>query len=334
MAITDALDAEARFWGCQWTRSRAGIALDTLAFPYNEGAMISVVQLGRVDYSEGLRLQRKLVDLRKAGEIGDVLLLLEHSPVITLGRNAKAANVLASTEVLATRGVEVFETDRGGDVTFHGPGQLVGYPIFDLRGYPGSQPSAIRHQLEPIDSAVETVGMRRKTLGVIDYVRNLEEVLIRTCGDFGIATKRVKGLTGVWTECADAVSGLRPDGGAEPRHHPTIEAKIAALGVHISRSVTSHGFALNVNTDLSYFNLIVPCGITAKPVTSMRKELARDVELNDVAQAVSRNFGTVFGSQMLWVETVDALLGHSVGVPVKVPEELRRMRGEDDLFLA
>jgi lipoyl(octanoyl) transferase len=115
---------------------------------------------------------------------------------------------------------------------------------------------------------------------------------------------------------------------------PTQEAKIAAIGVHISRSVTSHGFALNVNTDLGYFNLIVPCGITAKPVTSMQKELGREVEMDEVAHALSRNFGTVFGRQMLWVETVDALLGRTVGVPMETPEELRRLRREDDLFLA
>jgi lipoyl(octanoyl) transferase len=276
--------------------------------------VISIVQLGAVDYAEGLRLQRKLVELRKAGQVGDVLLLLEHTPVITLGRNAKAANVLASTEVLAARGVEVFECDRGGDVTFHGPGQLVGYPILDLRGYdhPGydsSQLSAVGSQLQP----------SRKTLGVVDYVRRLEEVLIRTCGDFGIPARRVAGLTGAWTE-------------GEPA------AKIAAIGVHISRSVTSHGFALNVNTDLSYFNLIVPCGITAKPVTSMQKELGRELDLGAVARLVSRNFGSAFGSQTLLVETIDALLGNSVGVPLKVPDELRRLRGEvngeDDLFLA
>ena len=294
--------------------------------------MISVVQLGALDYAEGLRLQRKLVDLRKAGQIGDVLLLLEHSPVITLGRNAKAVNVLASTEVLAARGVEVFECDRGGDVTFHGPGQLVGYPIFDLRGYESSQLSAVSSQLQ-LSSAVEPPPARRKTLGAVDYVRRLEEVLIRTCGDFGIATRRVAGLTGVWTKDGRVVSGLRPDCGAEPRHHTTSEAKIAAIGVHISRSVTSHGFALNVNTDLSYFNLIVPCGITARPVTSMQKELGRDIDLNEVAQAVSRNFGGVFGSQMLWVETIDALVGHVVGVPLKTPEAVRRLRGEDDLAL-
>ena len=286
--------------------------------------MISVVQLGRLDYAAGLRLQQKLVELRKAGQIGDALLLLEHTPVITLGRNANAANVLASSDALAARGVEVFECDRGGDVTFHGPGQLVGYPIFDLRGHAFAGEGA---------RATQT----RKTLGAVDYVRRLEEVLIRTCGDFGIPTKRVAGLTGVWTtsENSDARVGtgaLARPGGSETRSH-TRQAKIAAIGVHISRSVTSHGFALNVNTDLSYFNLIVPCGITARPVTSMQKELGRDVNLNEVAQAVSRNFGGVFGSQMLWVETVDALLGNSVGVPMKPPEELRRVRGDDELFV-
>lgn len=280
--------------------------------------MISVVQLGTLRYAEGLRLQQKLVDLRKAGQIGDALLLLEHTPVITLGRNAKTANILFSTEALAARGVEVFECDRGGDVTFHGPGQLVGYPIFDLRCF-SRQPSAFSRQEGLSEAATESLPSAlpswRKTLGAVDYVRRLEEILIRTCGDFGIPTQRVPGLTGVWTE-------------NEP------SAKIAALGVHISRSVTSHGFALNVNTDLSYFNLIVPCGITAKPVTSMQKELGREVDLNEVAHAISRNFGSVFGSQMLWVETVDALLGHTIGVPMKVPSELHSKRGTDDSFLA
>ena len=294
--------------------------------------VISVVQLGVLDYAEGLRLQRKLVDLRKTGEIGDVLLLLEHSLVITLGRNAKAANVLASTEQLAARGVEVFECDRGGDVTVHGPGQLVGYPIFDLRGHLASPDGDLHSQRFAGEDARAT--QARKTLGVVDYVRRLEEVLIRTCGDFGIPTTRIAGLTGVWTEPDRVGSGLRPDqGGSETRHHTSAEAKIAAIGVHISRSVTSHGFALNVNTDLSYFNLIVPCGITARPVTSMQKELGRDVDLNEVAQAVSRNFGGVFGSQMLWVETLDALVGHVVGVPLKTPEAVRRLHGEDDLAL-
>src|SRR5271157_3210938 len=146
-------------------------------------SMISVFQLGTVDYATGLRLQQRLVELRKEGRIGDVLLLLEHTPVITLGRNAKTANITASTELLAQRGVEVFECDRGGDVTFHGPGQLVGYPIFDLRSLP---------------SADE----KRKTVGAVEYVRCLEEVLILTCADFGVPSKRIKGLTGVWTSPA------------------------------------------------------------------------------------------------------------------------------------
>lgn len=253
--------------------------------------MISVFQLGAVDYATGLQLQEKLVALRKERRIGDVLLLLEHTPVITLGRNAKAANVIASRELLAQRGVEVFECDRGGDVTFHGPGQLVAYPIFDLRGFP----SQIAN---------------RNSMGVIEFVRNLEEVLIRTCTEFGIPTKRIAGLTGVWTDAA--------------------EAKIAALGIHISRGVTSHGIALNVNTDLSFFNLIVPCGITSRPVMSMQKELGREVATQDVAHALSRNFGTVFQSQVLWLDSLESLLGNSIGVPMKVPDNLRQIHGEDD----
>ena len=257
--------------------------------------MISVLQLGLLDYPIGLRLQQKLVGLRKDGLIGDVLLLLEHTPVITLGRNAKAANVVASPELLAERGVELFESDRGGDVTFHGPGQLVGYPIFDLRGF--NSPNG-----------------KRKTLGAVEYVRRLEEVLMRTCADFRIAAERVAGLTGVWT------TGT--------------EAKIAAIGVHISRGVTSHGFALNVNTDLEYFKLIIPCGITSKPVTSMAKELGRELSLLDVAHSISRNYGIVFQSQMLWLENLDALLGNSVGVPMQPPAEIRKLHGEDETFWA
>ena len=236
-------------------------------------SVISLVQLGTIDYATGLELQQQLVALRKEGKIGDVVLLLEHSPVITLGRNAKASNVVASRELLAQRGVEVFECDRGGDVTFHGAGQIVGYPIFDLRAH-------------------ATPEGKRKTLGVIEFVRRLEEVLIRTCVDFAIPTKRVPGLTGVWTEPP--------------------ESKLAAIGVHISRFVTSHGFALNVNTDLGYFDLIVPCGIATKPVTSMQQQLGRPLDLNAVAESISRNFGTVFSSQMLWVETLEALLSRTV----------------------
>jgi lipoyl(octanoyl) transferase len=283
--------------------------------------MISVVQLGVVGYADGLRLQQRLVDLRKSGQIGDVLLLLEHPHVITLGRNAKAANVLASTEALAARGVEVFECDRGGDVTFHGPGQLVGYPIIDLREYNSSQLPAITG---------EQSRSPRPTLGVIDYVRRVEEVLMRTCGDLGIPTQRIAGLTGVWTEASRVVRSTD----ARFTEARFTEAKIAAIGVHISRSVTSHGFALNVNTDLSYFNLIVPCGITAKPVTSLKNELGHVVDLNEVAQTVSRIFGDVFGQQMVWLDTIDALLEASVGVPMKAPDELRRLHGQDDLFLA
>ena len=304
--------------------------------------MISVVQLGQVDYARGLRWQQRLVELRKAGQIGDVLVLLEHSPVITLGRNAKAANVLASPEQLAMRGVEVFECDRGGDVTFHGPGQVVGYPIFDLRGFERSsqvselssqeshQPSAISRQENHSNDTSDCLPSRRKTLGAVGYVRLLEEGLIRTCGDFGIPTKRIAGLTGVWTDSAAELRSTGQPGVAVPMQ----EAKIAAIGVHISRSVTSHGFALNVNTDLSLFDLVVPCGIASKPVTSMQRELGHDVDLNSVAAAVARNFGIVFGRRMLWVETLDALLGNAVGVPVKAPAELREMRGEDEVFLA
>jgi lipoyl(octanoyl) transferase len=261
--------------------------------------LLSVLQLGLLDYATGLRLQQKLVDLRKQGRIGDVVLLLEHTPVITLGRNAKQKNILASPEVLAERGVEVVACDRGGDVTFHGPGQLVGYPIFDLRGLPSSQAT-------------------RQSLGAIEYVRRLEEVLIRTCAGFGIPAGRVPGFTGVWTQPEARIA----------------EAKIAAIGVHISRGVTSHGFALNVTTALDYFNLIIPCGILSRPVTSMAKELRKPVPLQEVAHAVSRNFGSVFASQILWLDSLDALLGNRTGVPVEVPAELRKLHQEEKTFLA
>ena len=276
--------------------------------------MISVVQLGTVDYATGLRLQQQLVALRKEEKIGDVLLLLEHPPVITLGRNAKAANIIALPEVLAQRGVELFECDRGGDVTFHGPGQIVGYPIFDLRGF-------------------ATPDGKRKTLGAVEFVRRLEEILVRTCADFAIPTKRVAGLTGVWTGAthhdARAGSAAAAVQLSEANSAQTDESKIAAIGVHISRFVTSHGFALNVNPDLSYFNLIIPCGIT-KPVTSMQQELGHLLDLNAVAESISRNFGAVFSSQMLWVETLDAVLGQTVGVPMQRPTALRQLHKEDD----
>jgi len=209
--------------------------------------LISVVQLGTVDYATGLRLQQELVDLRKAEKIGDVLLLLEHSPVITLGRNAKAANVIASTELLAQRGVELFECDRGGDVTYHGPGQLVGYPIIDLREW-------------------------QRDVGA--YVRAVEQAIIDTLADYGISAGRIPKLTGVWVD----------------------DRKIAAIGVHISRWVTSHGFALNVSTDLSYFQYIVPCGLT-KPVTSMAA-LGVRASLHEVGQTLAAHFGRVFDCEM------------------------------------
>jgi lipoyl(octanoyl) transferase len=305
-----------------------------------EKNLISILQLGTVDYATGLRLQQQLAALRKEDKIGDVVLLLEHKPVITLGRNAKSANVIASPEHLAQRGVELFECDRGGDVTFHGPGQIVGYPIFDLRGF--AEPDG-----------------KRKALGVVEFVRRLEEVLMRTCADFAIPTKRVPGLTGVWTDAGGndahvgtAASAVRRSEASKPEYRreghdfsradispdkePALaaevssEAKIAAIGIHISRFVTSHGFALNVNTDLSYFNLIVPCGITAKPVTSMQKELGGELDLNRVAESISRNFGTVFSGQMLWVDTLDALLGRTVGVPMQTPTELRQLNRDED----
>jgi lipoyl(octanoyl) transferase len=284
--------------------------------------VISVLQLGTLDYAAGLSLQKKLVELRKEGRIGDVLLLLEHTPVITLGRNAKQKNIVASPELLARRGVEVFECDRGGDVTFHGPAQLVGYPIFDLRG-------------------LASADGKRRTMGAIEYVRNLEEVLIRTCADFGIPTKRICGLTGVWTvipddqdACVGTGAPARPAESQTRQSSQQLEAKIAALGVHISRAVTSHGFALNVNTDLSYFDLIIPCGITAKPVTSMEKELGRQVSLQSVAESVSRNFGVVFNSQMLWLESLQDLLPGPTDVPLQVPESLQKIRGEEETFRA
>jgi lipoyl(octanoyl) transferase len=325
--------------------------------------LISLLQLGTVDYATALRLQQQLVALRKEDKIGDVLLLLEHKPVITLGRNAKAANIIASPELLARRGVELVECDRGGDVTFHGPGQIVGYPIFDLRGLAGVGADAL---VRPVESKTRPLATPRKTLGVIEFVRRLEEILIRTCADFAIATKRVPGLTGVWTDpntsspintlssraqendsqnrslqsrdlllagtttnhVETAASAVQPSEARPPANAP--EAKLAAIGVHISRSVTSHGFALNVNTDLSYFNLIVPCGITSKPVTSMQQELGEELNMNAVAESVSRNFGVVFQSQMLWVDTLDALVGRTVGVPMKPPTELRQIHKEDD----
>ena len=210
-----------------------------------------VRKLGRVEYGAGLELQAQLVEQRRSGAIGDTLLLLEHPPVITLGVKTKGqtANIIATPEALAAEGVSVFETGRGGDITYHGPGQLVGYPIIDLK--PDRQ-------------------------DVHKYVRDIEEALIVGLREFGIEGRRVEGRTGVWV-------------GAQRR-----EEKMAAIGVRISRWITSHGFALNVATDLRHFRLIVPCGITDRGVTSMEKFLARPVPMVDVEDAVARGFSAVF----------------------------------------
>jgi lipoyl(octanoyl) transferase len=262
-------------------------------------SVVNVIFLGRIEYSTALELQRTLVDLVKQGRVGHTLLLLEHPPVITLGRNAGAQNIVVSPDSLSAEGIELFETDRGGDVTFHGPGQLVGYPVFDLRRF-------------------------SPRLGAVEFVRKLEEALIRTCGDLGVVTRRIPGLTGVWTE-------------SEP------PGKIAAIGVHISRGVTSHGFALNVTTNLDYFKLIVPCGITDKPVTSLQLEMARlsaprtVPSAEESAQMVSRNFGRVFGAQTLWLESLDTLLisrPANQDTPARAPQDIRRLAGEKDTFLA
>jgi len=229
--------------------------------------ILNLLQLGRVSYAEGLELQRVLVGARYEERIGNTLVLLEHPPVLTLGRNASRANILASDQFLAYRGVEVHEINRGGDVTYHGPGQLVGYPIFDLRSF-------------------------TPRLGAVEYVRKMEEALIRACGDFGVQTTRVAGKTGVWTMAGGSIQ----------------EKKIAAIGVHIARGITSHGFAFNVEPDLRDFQLIVPCGIADREVTSLEREVDPPPAMEMVRNAVARHFGLVFQSQVLWVESPADLL--------------------------
>jgi lipoyl(octanoyl) transferase len=206
-----------------------------------------VRDLGRMRYAEAFALQQDLVSRRKADEIPDQLLFVEHPHVVTMGRSAHSENILASPELLERAGIELHHTDRGGDVTYHGPGQVVGYPIVDLRKW---------------------------NRDVVAYVRGLEQVLIDALREFGIATERVQGATGVWTEAG----------------------KVAAIGVHISRWVTSHGFALNVDTDLDYFRYIVPCGLT-KPVTSMRA-LGVFADRVAITAALARHFGRVFDREM------------------------------------
>jgi len=206
-----------------------------------------VRRLGVVPYADALALQKQLVDERREGRIGDVLLLVEHPHVLTLGVRGDGgrSHILAADETLTSRGVQVYETGRGGDITYHGPGQIVGYPILDLKP---------------------------DRCDVHRYVRDLEEVLIRVAADYGLAADRVPGLTGVWI-------------GGE---------KVAAIGVRIARWITSHGFALNVTTDLDYFNLIVPCGIADRGVTSLSRLLGRRLERTEVEDRLIQRFTDVF----------------------------------------
>jgi lipoyl(octanoyl) transferase len=207
--------------------------------------------LGLTSYDDGLRLQEKAVERLRSAEAPEQLLLLEHPHVFTLGRGADSSNILAGPEQLQTNSVEVHETGRGGDVTYHGPGQLVGYPIINLKP---------------------------DRCDVHRYVRDLEEVLIKTIAEFGVTGTRIEGLTGVWV-------------GNE---------KIAAIGVRIARWITSHGFALNVNTDLSYFKMIVPCGIADKGVTSLSRLLGRQIPLHVVAHVAASQFARVFEREILF----------------------------------
>ena len=208
---------------------------------------LEVRRLGRVDYDEALALQREMVEERRANRVPDLLLLLEHPPVITLGVRSEVsrANVVATDERLAELGVAIHETGRGGDVTYHGPGQIVGYPILDLRP---------------------------DRCDVHKYVRDLEDVMMRTCADYGVSAGRIAGLTGTWV-------------GAE---------KIGAIGIRISRWITSHGFAFNVRTDLDHFKLIVPCGISDRGVTSLEKVTGRSQQMREVEDAIVRRFAEVF----------------------------------------
>jgi lipoyl(octanoyl) transferase len=287
--------------------------------------MIQYLYLGRVEYADGLRLQEELVELRREGRVENTLLLLEHPPVLTLGRHANRANVLASDEMLAARGVRLHQISRGGDVTYHGPGQLVGYPIFDLR-------------------SLETESGGR--MGPVDFVRGMEEALIRLCGVYGVKAGRIAGLTGVWV-------GTDEDSGPA--------RKIGAIGIHVSRGIVSHGFAFNVRTDLKDFLLINPCGITDKPVTSLEREApaaglnaaAGLPDLGTIAHEAARLFGEVFQRQVEKVESMDALrcraaersvvshpsnddavrrMGHgdfpAEDRPVEIPREVERLHGD------
>jgi lipoyl(octanoyl) transferase len=229
-----------------------------------------VVNLGLVEYGAAWELQRRVAAARKAGAIPDVLLLCEHPHVITLGRSGKISNLRAPSKMLRRMGISFFETNRGGDITYHGPGQLVGYPILNL--------GEIRRD-------------------VAWYMRSLEEAMIRATAEFGVASRRVSGRTGVWV---DVRAGSTMEDRKEVKEVKEVEEvkdeeKLAAIGVHLSRWVTSHGFAYNVSTDLRYFDLIVPCGISGKRATSLEKLLGRRVEMNEAAPRIAAHLGEIFG---------------------------------------
>ena len=221
-----------------------------------------IVDLGLMGYAQAWTLQKRVVAARKAGAVDDVLLLCEHPHVITQGRNGKREHLLASEHVLRQKGVEFHTTDRGGDITYHGPGQIVGYPILNL--------GAIRRD-------------------VVWYVRMLEEAMIQATAELGLAAKRVEGKTGIWVRYENA------------------EEKLAAIGVHISRWVTSHGFAYNVSTDLRYFDLIVPCGIADRRATSLEKLLGRSVKREEIAPRIAKHLGEVFGLELKETSSTELL---------------------------
>lgn len=228
----------------------------------------SIVDLGLIAYAEAWELQKRVVAARKAGAIEDVLLFCEHPHVITLGRSGNRANLLASESVLRQKGVEFFETSRGGDITYHGPGQIVGYPILNL--------GAIRRD-------------------VVWYVRTLEEAMIRATADLGIAARREPGKTGIWVHADEAAYRSKRDSSLAFGMTDQQAEKLAAIGVHISRWVTSHGFAYNVATDLRYFELIVPCGIVDRKATSLEKLLGRRVSLEEIRPLLVKQVCEVFG---------------------------------------
>jgi len=228
----------------------------------------SIVDLGLIAYAEAWELQERVVAARKAGAIEDVLLFCEHPHVITLGRSGNRANLLASESVLRQKGVEFFETSRGGDITYHGPGQIVGYPILNL--------GAIRRD-------------------VVWYVRALEEAMIRATADLGIAARREPGKTGLWVHADEVADRSKRDSSRALGMTDQQAEKLAAIGVHISRWVTSHGFAYNVATDLRYFELIVPCGIADRKATSLEKLLGRRVSLGEIRPLLAKQVCGVFG---------------------------------------